>query len=155
MLIRPRFTEYNNVHIPQHELDFAVPFLNEDVPLYIDPFLIWKSPSLADKGLHQMIIAAFNNLGELTRNGRLDEAIEQLINASECDEVGLGNSSSRKGKRIGKNCAKDVLSLFKKIPARLLGKTKVRLEKSPSLFFSLSRFLLISINLSSCFLSIK
>ncbi len=115
MLIRPRFTEFNNIHVPQHELDFAIPFLNEDIPLYIDPFLIWKSPSLQDKGLHQMIIAAFNNLGVLVRNGCMNEAAEQLILASECDEVGLGNSATRKGKRIGKKCAIDVLSLFENI----------------------------------------
>ncbi|MCW8934505.1 MAG: hypothetical protein OQK98_07250 [Gammaproteobacteria bacterium] len=115
MLIRPRFTEFNDVHVPQHELDFAIPFLNEDIPLYIDPFLIWKSPSLSDKGLHQMIIAAFNNLGALTKSGHIDKAVEQLVLASECDEVGLGNSATRKGKRIGKKSAIEVLSLFERI----------------------------------------
>ena len=105
MLIRPRFTEYNDIYAPQNDLDFAIPFLNEDIPLYVDPFLIWTSPSLLDKGLHQMIIAAFNNLGTLVRGGKKDEALEQLITASECDEVGLGNSAARQGKRIGKKSA--------------------------------------------------
>lgn len=117
MLIRPRFTDFNDVHVPQHELDFAIPFLNEDIPLYVDPFLLWKSPSLQDKGLHQMIIAAFNHLGVLAREGRSDEAAEQLILASECDEVGLGNSATRTGRRIGRNCALDILSLFEQIPS--------------------------------------
>lgn len=116
LLIRPRFTEFNNIYVPQHELDFAIPFLNEDIPLYVDPFLLWKSPSMQDKGLHQLIIAAFNNLGVLAREGRINEAIEQLIIASECDEVGLGNSATRRGKRMGKKCALEVLSLFEKIP---------------------------------------
>ncbi|MGQ0527427.1 MAG: hypothetical protein ACT4OY_05275 [Alphaproteobacteria bacterium] len=102
--------------MPQHELDFAIPFLNEDIPLYIDPFLIWKSPSLADKGLHQMILAAFNNLGLLMKSGQTEQAVKQLILASECDEVGLGNSAARKGKRIGEKSAKEILSLFHKIP---------------------------------------
>lgn len=116
MLIRARFTEYNDIYAPQNDLDFAIPFLDEDIPLYVDPFLIWKSPSLADKGLHQMIIAAFNNLGALVRNGNIGEAVEQLIAASECDEVGLGNSATRQGKRIGRKSAEEVLSLFQKIP---------------------------------------
>ncbi|MBY0405832.1 MAG: hypothetical protein K2X66_18155, partial [Cyanobacteria bacterium] len=116
MLIKPRFTEFNNVYVPQHELDFAIPFLNEDIPLYIDPFLLWKSPSLQDKGLHQLVIAAFNKLGILSKNGLIDEAANQLMMASECDEVGLGSSFERKGKRIGKKCALDVLALFEKIP---------------------------------------
>lgn len=116
MLIKPRFTEFHNVHIPQHELDFAIPFLNEDIPLYVDPFLLWKSPSMQDQGLHQMIVAAFNNLGVLYKKRHTKEAIEQLILASECDEVGLGNSAARRGKRIGNKCALDVLCLFEKIP---------------------------------------
>jgi hypothetical protein len=70
---------------------------------------------MQDKGLHQIIIAAFNNLGVLARDGRIDEAAKQLMLASECDEVGLGNSATRRGKRISKKCALDILSLFEKI----------------------------------------
>ena len=100
MLIRPRFTDFHNVHVPQHELDFAIPFLNEDIPLYVDPFLLWKSPSLQDKALHQILLAGFNNLGVMVKSGGRNEAIDQLILASECDEVGLGTSAKREGKRI-------------------------------------------------------
>lgn len=116
MLIRPRFTEHHGVHVPQHELGFAIPFLSEDIPLYVDPFLLWKSPSMQDSGLHQILLAGFNNIGSLFQHGDEGEAVEQLILASECDEVGLGNSSTRKGKRIGVAKAKEVLSLFKQIP---------------------------------------
>lgn len=115
MLIRPRFTEFHNVHVPQHELDFAIPFLNEDIPLYVDPFLLWKSPSQMDQGLHQMMLAAFNNLGVLVNGSGMDEAVSQLMAASECDEVGLGNSGTRAGKRIGKKKAEEVLGLFQNI----------------------------------------
>jgi hypothetical protein len=100
-LIRPRFTEYNNIFIPQAKLDFAIPFLDEDIPLYVDPFLLWKSPSYADNALHQLILAAFNNLGGLVKAGNKDEARAQLIAASECDEVGLGTSAKKKGVRLG------------------------------------------------------
>ncbi len=116
MLIRPRFTDFYGVHIAQHELDFAIPFLNEDIPLYVDPFLLWKSPSYQDKALHQMLLAGFNNLGVLVRQGREEEAVEQLMEASECEEVGLGTSQNRQGKRIGRIQALEVLSLFKRIP---------------------------------------
>ncbi|WP_421693237.1 hypothetical protein [Aestuariivirga sp.] len=116
MLIRPRFTEYYNVYVPQHELGFAIPFLNEDIPLYVDPFLLWRSPSLSDRGLHQFLLAAFNHLGTLAANGKAEEAISQLIIASECDEAGLGTSSSRKGKRIGRGTAEAILALFQRLP---------------------------------------
>jgi hypothetical protein len=79
LLIRPRFTEFHNVYIPQYELDFAIPFLNEDIPLFVDPFLLWKSPSFQDNGLRQMLIAGFNHLGVLAKQGREDEAISQVI----------------------------------------------------------------------------
>ena len=115
MLIRPRLTDYRGIHIPQSELDFAIPFLNEDIPLYVDPFLIWKSPSLQDKALHGALLCAFNNLGSLAKNGKRAKAIEQIVAASECDEVGLGNSANRLGKRMGLELAKDVLALFERI----------------------------------------
>ena len=115
MLIRPRFTDYHSVHIPQSELDFAIPFLNEDVPLYVDPFLMWKSPSLQDQALHGALLGAFNNLGQLARKGSRDQAIDQLIVASECDEVGLGTSATRSGKRIGRKLANEILTLFERV----------------------------------------
>ena len=115
MLIRPRLTDYYNVHVPQSEIDFAIPFLNEDIPLYVDPFLMWKSPSLQDKSLHHALISAFNNLGTLVRTGQRETAVSQLIAASECDEVGLGSSANRSGTRFGPKLASEILRLFEKI----------------------------------------
>jgi hypothetical protein len=46
VLIRPRLTEYYGISAAQAEVDFAIPFLDEDVPLYVDPFLLWRSTSL-------------------------------------------------------------------------------------------------------------
>ena len=112
MLVRPRLTDYHNIHVPQYELDFAIPFLDEDIPLYVDPFLMWKSPSLQDQALHGALISAFNNLGRLARTGNRSIATEQLITASECDEVGLGTSATRSGKRFGPKLAGQILSLF-------------------------------------------
>lgn len=115
MLVRPRLTDYHHVHIPQSELDFAIPFLDEDIPLYVDPFLMWKSPSMQDKALHGALLSAFNHLGQLARDGRRSDAIQQLVAASECDEVGLGTSKSRTGKRFGPKLAGEILALFERI----------------------------------------
>jgi hypothetical protein len=115
-LVRPRLTEYHGVFRPQAELDFAIPFLGEDIPLYVDPFLLWKSPSYQDKSLHNSILNSFNHLGYLAKQGRTDDAEQQLILASECDEVGLGVSATRKGVRIGEKQAKAVLQLFEAVP---------------------------------------
>ncbi|MDR5655433.1 hypothetical protein, partial [Ruixingdingia sedimenti] len=52
LLIRPRLTDYHGIHAAQVDLDFAIPFLDEDIPLYLDPFMLWRSPSQQDHGLH-------------------------------------------------------------------------------------------------------
>ncbi len=116
MLIRPRLTDYHGIHAAQVDLDFAIPFLDEDIPLYLDPFMLWRSPSQQDQALHTGLINAFNHLGFLAAQGKEAQAIETLIIASECDEVGLGTSLKRKGKRIGADKAREIIDLFKATP---------------------------------------
>lgn len=115
-IIRPRLNDYHNIPITQEEVDFAIPFLDEDIPLYVDPFLLWKSPSMQDNSLHLLITNSFNHLGFLLSKDKEKEAVDLLIRASECDEVGLGNSKTKAGKRIGENLAKKVLNQFTSIP---------------------------------------
>ena len=62
------------------------------------------------------MINSFNHLNFLIHHDREGEALEILIIASECDEVGLGHSMNRKGKRIGEKKANEILNLFKEIP---------------------------------------
>jgi hypothetical protein len=102
--------------LAQEDADFAIPFFDEDIPLYVDPFLIWRSPSQQDMSLHGALLTAFNHLGQLALNGSENEAINALIAASECDEVGLGLSRTRRGKRIGRAKALEILSIFSRIP---------------------------------------
>jgi len=116
LLIRPRLTDYHGITLPQEDADFAIPFFDEDIPLYVDPFLLWRSPSLQDTSLHGALMTAFNHLGQLALNGKRDDAIDGLIIASECDEVGLGSSAKRKGKRIGREKAGEILDVFSRIP---------------------------------------
>jgi hypothetical protein len=115
-LIRPRLTDYYGLMLPQAELDFAIPVFDEDIPLYVDPFLLWRSPSQQDNALHTNLINAFNSLGYLFQKGKEQRAVEMLVAASECDEVGLGLSATRKGKRIGEHKAREILELFKRGP---------------------------------------
>ena len=97
-------------------MDFAIPFLDEDIPLYLDPFLLWRSPSQQDQALHTSLINCFNHLGWLMIKGREAEAVDNLIVASECDEVGFGVSAKRRGKRIGSGTANGILALFSHMP---------------------------------------
>jgi hypothetical protein len=115
-IVRPRLTDHYGIPLRQEELDFPIPFLDEDIPLYVDPFLLWKIPSLMDNSLHTTIISSFNNLGRLYTDGKEKLAIDTLIALSECDEVGLGNSKTRVGKKIGEATAIEILNLFRIIP---------------------------------------
>lgn len=116
LIVRPRLNDYHNILLLQKDVDFAIPFIDEDIPLYVDPFLLWKSPSMMDNGLHSSLIDSFNYLGFLINHGKEAEALSVLILASECEEVGLGTSKNKKGHRIGEATARLILQLFQKIP---------------------------------------
>ena len=96
-LVRPRLNDYHGILLLQDKVDYAIPFIDEDSPLYLDPFLLWKSPSQMDNGIHASIIDSFNHIGYLASKGNRYEAIQQLIYASECDAVGLGSSNEGRG----------------------------------------------------------
>lgn len=115
-IIRPRLNDFHNIPFTQEEVDFAIPFLDEDIPLYLDPFLLWKSPSQQDNSLHLLITNSFNHLGYLFNKGKEKEAVELVIRASECNEVGLGDSKKKVGKRVGEKLAVNLLNVFKTIP---------------------------------------
>jgi len=115
-LIRPRITDFYGIHKCQADLDFAIQFFDEDIPLYIDPFLLWKSPSQQDQALHTSITNSFNYLNYLNKKNRRNEALEILTNISECHEVGLGVSKTRKGVKVGEKKANEILDLFTNIP---------------------------------------
>jgi len=115
-ILRPRLNDFHKIPFTQEEVGFAIPFLDEDISLYVDPFLLWKSPSMQDNSLHLSITNSFNNLGFLVNNRKEKAAIDIIIRASECNEVGFGTSKSRIGKRIGSKLAKSVLDVFTIIP---------------------------------------
>lgn len=115
-IIRPRLNDFHGLPFLQEEVDFAIPFLDEDIPLYVDPFLLWKINSQQDNSLHTTIVNLFNQLGHYYVNGKETESRQILIELSECNEVGLGNSKSRIGKKIGEKTASEILNLFEIIP---------------------------------------
>ena len=50
LLINPRLTDYYGIAAPQATLYFAIPLFNLDVPLYVNPLLMWSRPSAVDRG---------------------------------------------------------------------------------------------------------
>lgn len=114
-IIRPRLSDHHGIPLNQSKVNFAIPFIDEDIPLYLDPFLLWKSPAQQDNALHADILNAFNYLGSLYESSKSD-AIATLKELSECEEIGLGTSKTRSGSRIGDKLAEDILDTFMLIP---------------------------------------
>jgi hypothetical protein len=44
IIVRPRLTDYHGVSVQQATVDFAATFLDEDIRLYVDPFLLLEEP---------------------------------------------------------------------------------------------------------------
>lgn len=55
-LINPRLSDLVGLVIRQDEVDFVVPHLREDLPLYADPFLLWKSDVPEHRELHETLV---------------------------------------------------------------------------------------------------
>jgi hypothetical protein len=108
-LINPRLTDYFGITASQESTDFAIPFLDQDIPLSVDPFLLWKSPSQQDNSLHSTLLNGLNTLIRNASGGTSDAAAAQLVAASECNEIGLGNSASRNGRRIPLALAHEII----------------------------------------------
>ncbi|SUY47661.1 Uncharacterised protein [Clostridium putrefaciens] len=117
-IVRPRLIDYYNIPVTQEEVDFAIPFLDEDIPLYLDPFLLWKSPSQQDNALHLILISTFNKLGTiyLQSEDKKEQLVNILVELSECSEVGLGSGKTKKGLRISTKTSNEILELFSMIP---------------------------------------
>jgi len=107
--------DFHNLSFRQEDVDFVIPFLDEDIPFFIDPFLLWKSPSQQDNSLHLTMVNSLNHLAYRYLENETD-SIKILVNCSECNEVGLGMSKTRTGKKFSEKTAKQIFSLYKQIP---------------------------------------
>ena len=77
-IIRPRLNDFHNLPFCQEDVDFVIPYLDEDIPFYIDPFLLWKSPSMQDNSLHLALIDSINFLASQYLNNDND-SIKTLV----------------------------------------------------------------------------
>lgn len=82
--------------ISQFEVDFVIPRVGVDLPLGIDPFLLFKSRDPHLSSLHTQILNSFNHGISLIRAGNI-QAARNLFEFPEASEIGLGNA--KKGKR--------------------------------------------------------
>ncbi len=94
-------TKAFNLTFTQSEVDFVIPRLDQDLPLCIDPFLLYKSRDETLHRLHGQLLTLFNNSVVLFREGKRKE-MNEIIDFPEVNEIGFGYSEdSVKGSGLG------------------------------------------------------
>lgn len=84
-------TKAFNLDFTQAEVDFVIPQLDQDLPICIDPFLLYKSRDEKLRKLHEQLISLFNNGIKLYSEGKQRE-LDELIVFPEVNEIGFGYS---------------------------------------------------------------
>lgn len=82
-------TQAFRLSFTQAEVDFVIPRLDQDLPLCIDPFLLYKSRDDTLRHLHGQLVKLFNNSIVLFREGKRGE-MDELIDFPEANEIGFG-----------------------------------------------------------------
>lgn len=86
----------------QSDVDFVIPNLAEDLRVYIDPFLFYKSKNPEYHAVHGTLHTFFKTAIERVKDGELDVAL-RMMSFPEVDETMLGHSTgSHRGRGMGK-----------------------------------------------------
>lgn len=96
-----RLNDVFNLPFTQAEVDFVVPDLEVDLPLSIDPFLLFKSRDVSLRELHGRLLSIFNHAIRQFSEGNIDE-LNRLIDFPEVNEIGFGYSEQKiRGSGLG------------------------------------------------------
>ena len=96
-----RLHQVLRLSISQAEVDFVIPDLANDLPLCIDPFLMFKSRDAALREYHNRLLSLFNQGIQLFRDGKRAD-LARLINFPEVNEIGFGYSDGQiRGSGLG------------------------------------------------------
>ena len=83
-------------HVSQYDVDFVIPRIGVDIPVGIDPFLLFKSRNPEYRELHRQLTDAFNAGIEAVKRGALDDA-RRLFDYPEESAIGFGYTRKGKG----------------------------------------------------------
>lgn len=85
----------------QSEVDFIIPKYDQDIPLGIDPFLLYKSRHQPFKVLHEKLLSVFNEGIRILARGDEQKA-RTIFDFPEVQEIGLGYAKrTKKGAGLG------------------------------------------------------
>jgi hypothetical protein len=122
MIVNPRLVDYFDLGFTQDDVSFAIPHLTEDIPLYLDPFLLWSSEDPNDRELHNRLLGFFDYFAGLVREDRDIDASRLIATCSEPLELGLGYSQgSKRGSSLGPQLADRLIEVYRETPQLLAG----------------------------------
>ncbi len=105
--------------VSQYEVDFVIPRVGVDVPLGIDPFLLFKSRDPEFQHLHNILLRLFEEGLEAMRNGKSSTA-SHLFRFPEVPEIGLGyTQKGKRGSGLGSFLSELILETLRNSPAML------------------------------------
>ena len=131
-IFTPHFSQIFKLKIPEDELDFFDVNLKYDLPLFIDPFLIKKSPIEDERKLFErfgdFFRFTYDEALKVTSTGAGRGHLKALLNFHEAEEIGLGfTEKSHKGSGPGPGFASLLYNFF-------LGNAARRLIKEEGLY---------------------
>src|SRR5260370_16868493 len=89
------------VGVSQYDVDFVIPRTGVDVPVGIDPFLLYKSRDTEYRQLHEQLLRAFNAGIAAVKRGHVPEAT-RILDFPEVSAIGLGYTQrSKRGSGVG------------------------------------------------------
>lgn len=116
-LVNPRLSDVFGLVIRQDEVDFVVPHLREDLPLCLDPFLLWKSDQAEYRDLHESLVGFLEQVRQKTLAGQAAAAHLLLSEIREPVELGLGYAAGTKhGSAIGSSLRAAIMEMFRQVP---------------------------------------
>jgi hypothetical protein len=116
-VVNPRLSDVFGLVIRQDEVDFVVPHLREDLPLSLDPFLLWKSAHDDYRALHDALLKFIDQVRLHVVEGRIAKARALLAEVSEPVELGLGYASgSKQGSALGPATISAIVETFRQVP---------------------------------------
>lgn len=124
-VVNPRLTDVFGSSLTQEVVDFAIPRLQEDIPLYVDPFLLWISKEPEYRELHERLVGFFRVVANKVRRGDVSGAAQLLAGCEEQRALGLGYASgSKRGSNIGPKLIAEILRVHRDVPQLLDGKIR-------------------------------
>jgi hypothetical protein len=91
--------------VSQYDVDFVIPRVGIDVPVGIDPFLLYKSRDPDYRELHKSLVDVFNTGIEMVKRGLVDRA-RKLLDFPEVSAIGMGYTKrGKRGSGVGTHLA--------------------------------------------------